>query len=858
MSDISEGIDYQALFESAPQLNMVLTPDYFILAATDAYLKATMTRREDIVGRYLFEVFPDNPDDLTATGTTNLRESLETVVRTRAPHMMAVQKYDIRSTSKAGGAFEERYWTPVNSPVFDAQGNLKCIIHRVEDVTEVVKNRQENGNFDFILRSEEIQKQTRELTRLNEELSLSKDQALEASKFKSEFLANMSHEIRTPMNGILGMTEIILRTKLEDKLRDQVQVIREAGQSLLSVINDILDFSKIEAGKLNLEMADYDPIRLVESVGDLLAEQARNKDISLITYIDPAIPTRLRGDPVRLRQILMNLAGNAIKFSDQGEVIVKVTLADKSINGNGDGNGDSNASSNGSFDPQHPQLLFSVIDQGIGLTDDEKAKLFRPFVQGDGTMTRKYGGTGLGLSISKRLVEIMEGEIGITSAKGVGSTFWFQVPQANAKEGEENKIIGTILTGAKILIVDDEPHARDTLQNYVSAWGMEADRAASAEEALVKLKAAAMEGMPYQLVMIDLIMPGMSGVDLAKTIFSDIKLRNARLILVTGFDRPGMSEEAMDLGFAAYLTKPVRQGQLFDCLASVISGGRKVDKDAKPSRPSQAHNGQTTSLNHRRQELILVVDDHPVNQQVALLLLQDLGFEAHVAENGKLALTALNRTPYALVFMDIQMPEMNGFEATQEIRKKELATMQHLPVIAMTAHAVEGSRESCVAAGMDDYVSKPIDPESLKKILDKWLPDQTEVLMPSTREGSYAKQAAQTGVAIDIDGLARRFGREQIPGFANIFTTSTPEEIASLKRALSSTNRHETLRIAHSLKGSCGSMLAYKMKECCQEIEQRIFENNWSQVEELVELLEAEYVEVAAALRSAVSEHASS
>lgn len=844
MSDISEGIDYQALFESAPQLNMVLTPDYYILAATDAYLKATMTRREDIVGRYLFEVFPDNPDDLTATGTTNLRESLETVVRTRAPHMMAVQKYDIRSTSKEGGAFEERYWTPVNSPVFDAQGKLNYIIHRVEDVTEVVKNRQENGNFDFILRSEAIQKQTRELTRLNEELSFSKDQALEASKFKSEFLANMSHEIRTPMNGILGMTEIILRTKLDDKLRDQVQVIREVGQSLLSVINDILDFSKIEAGKLNLEMADYDPIRLVESVGDLLAEQARNKDISLITYIDPAIPNRLRGDPVRLRQILMNLAGNAIKFSDHGEVIVKVTIADTGDVGN--------------FDPEHPHLLFSVIDQGIGLTDDEKAKLFRPFVQGDGTMTRKYGGTGLGLSISKRLVEIMEGEIGITSAKGVGSNFWFQVPQEKARESEEHKITSTILTGAKILIIDDEPHARDTLKNYVSAWGMVADRAASAEEALVKLKAAALEGTPYQLVMIDLIMPGMSGVDLAKTIFNDIKLRNARLILVTGFDRPGMSEEAMELGFAAYLTKPVRQGQLFDCLASVISGGRKVDKDAKPSRPSQAHNGQTTPLNHRRKELILVVDDHPVNQQVALLLLQDLGFEAHVAENGKLALTALNRTPYALVFMDIQMPEMNGFEATQEIRKKELSTMQHLPVIAMTAHAVEGSRESCVAAGMDDYVSKPINPESLKKILDKWLPDQNEVLMPSPREGSYAKQAAQTGVAIDIDGLARRFGREQIPGFANIFTTSTPEEITSLKRALSSTNRHETLRIAHSLKGSCGSMLAYKMKECCQEIEQRIFENNWSQVEELVELLEAEYVEVAAALRSAVSEHASS
>lgn len=531
---------------------------------------------------------------------------------------------------------------------------------------------------------------------LIQELQEARDQAVDSSRFKSEFLANMSHEIRTPMNGILGMIEILLKSGLTDKQREFASTAKEAGRSLLAVINDILDFSKIEAGKLSLELVDFDAVQLVESIAELLSAQARQQSLSLLTFVDPSMTPVLKGDPGRLRQIITNLAGNAIKFSEKGEVLIRAMV-----------------------DAEGPgglvRIKFSVTDRGIGLTEEEARQLFKPFVQSDLGSVRKYGGTGLGLSISKRLVELMGGEIGVISVKNHGSTFWFTVPLEKSTAVVSSRSVQ--LDRVRVLVVDDEPGAREIIHNYVMAWGMQNGTARNSEEALAVLNAASTIGDPYQLVLIDLVMPGSDGIQLGKKIRESESLRNLKLILLTAFDKPGIGEEAIFLGFDAYLTKPVKQSQLLNAITSLFYTPPVEDADDT----GVDETGQVC-----RSELILVAEDHPVNQQVALLLLQQLGFEAHIAENGRRAIEALKRVPYALVFMDCQMPEMDGFQATRDIRKLEALTGRHVPIVAMTAHAIEGNRDECLSAGMDDYISKPIEPGELKDIIAKWLPLKQE------------------------------------------------------------------------------------------------------------------------------------
>lgn len=835
-------VDFQLLFEKAPQLYLVLTPDLTIVAVSDSYLQATMTERHKIIGRQLFDVFPSNPEDPIATGVKNLSASLETVLKSHLPHTMAVQKYDIRRDGAEDGAFEERYWSPVNSPVLSADGRLLYIILRVEDITDFVLLKQqrqaesqansalqehaEKMEQEVYLRAQEIQEQTKTLELLNEKLRIARDKALETSRIKSEFLTNMSHEIRTPMNGILGMTEIIMREELQPSRREKLSIIRDAGQSLLSIINDILDFSQVEAGKLTLEPVEYEPVRLVESVGKLLAEQARNKGISLATYIDPAIPRNLIGDPVRLRQILINLVGNAVKFSEKGEVLIKAELE--------------------SSDQNTISMRFSVQDEGIGLSAQEITRLFKPFEQIDGSMSRKYGGTGLGLSISKHLVELMEGTIGVESQKGLGSSFWFTVRQKSCKPVPTLPNLHQKLKDLKILVVDDECIARRVLHDYITYWGMKSTQAEDGQTARKLLQQAYENGTPFDLALVDMFMPGFSGAELAMAIKGDELLSSTKLILITAFDKPGIGKEAIKMGFDAYLVKPIRQSQLLNCMTNLMldeSGSFAISMTAGDQEPAPLLPRRPAIT---RTELILVAEDHHINQKVITHFLQDLGFEVHIAENGSEVLNNLNFSQYSLLLMDVQMPEMNGLEATHAIRKRETRTGEHLPIIAMTAHAFEGSKESCLAAGMDDYLSKPIDPLALKAIIDKWLP---------TNDSQEAEVACETLSAAQtpdfpmyLDELAKRYGEENTSEFIRIFLTATPGQIAAIRLSAESQDMEKLVEAAHGLKGVCATIYAQKMRDTCAAIE-KASPSDFHQILKMVKQLEDQFEEVKSYLR---------
>ena len=704
------------------------------------------------------------------------------------------------------------FWVAL-AVAFRLQGMISTPLLRLTDITRVVTNerrydvRAETGGDDeigelisgFNKMLDEIQQRdlsllgnkedleqtvetrTAELRTANADMIVSRDRAMEASRAKSEFLANMSHEIRTPMNGIIGMTELALGNSLDPGTRECFDTVKLSAESLLSILNDILDFSKIESRKLEIESV---PFILGDIVSDMLkpfALRAEQKGLELISHIAPDAPAAVVGDPVRVQQVLGNLVGNALKFTERGHVLVELR---EEARGEG-----------------CTMLHFSVADTGIGVPADKHATIFEAFRQADGSTTRRFGGTGLGLTISSTLVHLMGGKIWLESEPGVGTTFHFTLPFDIAPHSETNRA-EPLLANLPVLIVDDNPVNCRLFHEQLTRWEMKPTAVSGGQEAVEVLLAASRNGNPFVLVLLDANMPDMDGFGVAERIAAHPELAGSTIMMLTSSGHYGDAGRCRELGISAYLTKPVKQADLLNQICRVLEHNGKASVAVKAA-PSAA-------AKPVRAAKILLAEDNLVNQRVAVGILTRRGHQVRVANNGREAIEAVEREPFDLILMDVQMPEMGGFEATAVIREREARTGEHIRIVAMTAHAMTGDRERCLAAGMDGYLSKPINQSLLFDVVEQGSVGVLAKVAPPAQPAVFNQSELMHRLGGDMDLLT---------DVVRIFLDDCPKRLVAIKNAVDLRDAELIRTTAHALKGAAGTLSATGVFEAAQTLE---------------------------------------
>ncbi|MGB3093590.1 MAG: PAS domain S-box protein [Candidatus Zixiibacteriota bacterium] len=767
---------YRTLVETAQEGIGITDPDENLTFVNQAFAELLGYTREELLALNLSQICDEEE-------FAKLRK--ESKKRQRGQP----SRYEARLYAKTG---EVKYFNVSASPLVDEKGSITATLAFLNDITE--------------------------RKRAEENLKKAKQEAEEANRLKSEFLANMSHEIRTPMNAIIGMTGIALDTDLADEQREYLSTVKESSYALLGLIDDILDLSKIEAGRIELDSIDFDLRAMVEGVADTLAPRASPKGLELACLIHPEVPTFLRGDPGRLRQMLVNLGGNAVKFTEKGEVVIGVELEKETEDG--------------------ATLLFSVTDTGIGVPKDKQTKIFESFTQADGSTTRKYGGTGLGLSISRRLVELMGGKIGVESQPGKGSRFWFDATLEKQKEFKRISppLVPADIRGKRILVTDDNKTNRTILVKMLESFGCSAEAVESGGEAIKILKRAAHKEKPFDLVLLDMQMPEMNGEETLRIFKDDPEIKDVVVVMLTSVGVRGDASRLEALGCAGYLLKPIKQSQLFDTIITVLSR-QKVQAKEKSIPIVTRH---TIAEEKRRKIRVLLAEDNSTNQKLAIALLKKAGYSVDAVENGQMVLDALGRASYDLVLMDVQMPEMDGLKATRAIREDE-GEKSHIPIIAMTAHAMKGDKERCLQAGMDDYISKPIEPQVMIDTIEKWAkPYRRRTALP--RQGTSPKGDRSKGLPIDLETALLRFDndRELLRQLLQEFLEAAPEQLGTLDEAVRRGDAKTLQSEAHRLKGAAGNLSARFIADLALKLETSGRNGDMSGAEETIAELRTE------------------